>query len=148
MAARKWMADLDTVPGVTQFAAPKVTTLNARLVSIRIHPPNASPESEDLALDLFPAVEAVTGSLSLTVVGFPPTSPGVSKDTKAATPNTGQTVQQAVHTLQLQAIPDQHTVVLFERGTSLPDGPHRTRILLTTPTLVDPTGQAVNPEPE
>jgi len=146
-AARKLMADLDAMPGVTQFAAPKVTTLNARLVSIRIHPPNASPESEDLALDLFPAVEAVTGSLSLTVVGFPPTSPGVSKDTQAATPNTGQTVQQAVHTLQLQAIPDQHTVVLFERGTSLPDGPHRTRILLITPTLVDPTGQAVNPEP-
>lgn len=146
--ARKLMADLDATPGGTQSAAPKVTTLSARLASIRFRPPNAPPESEDLALDLFPAVEADTGNLSLTVVGFAPTSPGASKEPKAAPQNTAQTVQQVVHTRQLHGIPDQHTVVLTGQGTSLPDGTHRTRILLITPTLIDAAGQAVNPEPK
>jgi beta-lactamase regulating signal transducer with metallopeptidase domain len=145
--ARKLMAELDAMPGVTQLAAPKITTLSARLASIRIHPPNATSESEDLALDLFPAVEADTGHISLTVLGFAPTSPGESKDTNPEPQNSPSVVQQVVHTRQLRGIPDQHTVALVGQGTPLPDGTRRRRILLITPTLIDPAGQPVNPEP-
>jgi hypothetical protein len=38
--------------------------------------------------------------------------------------------------------------VLIGQGTSLPDDTQRLRILLITPTLIDPAGQAVNPEPK
>ncbi len=41
----------------------------------------------------------------------------------------------------LQLLPD------AGQGTPLPDGTRRRRILLITPTLIDPAGQPVNPEP-
>jgi beta-lactamase regulating signal transducer with metallopeptidase domain len=141
--ARQLRAQLDALPGVTQSAAPKITTLSARMASLRIHPPDAAPGTEDLALDFFPAVEADTGHIALTVLGFEPWTPAEPGEPK---PNV-VTVPRVVHSQQFAGIPDQHTAVLIGQGSPLPDGTRRRRILLITPTLIDPAGNAVNPEP-
>lgn len=141
--ARKLMARLDSMPRVTQTAAPKIVTLSARLASIRIHPANAASDSEDVALDLLPAVQADTGHIALTVVGF---GPGNAK--QEANPKTANGDAPQVAYTNVEGIPDQHTAVLMGKVTTLPDGTHRLRILLITPTLIDPAGNAVNPEPK
>jgi biopolymer transport protein ExbD len=140
--ARKLMADLDAMPGVTQSTAPKITTLSARQASIRIHPPNAVSNAEDVTLDLFPAVQADTGHIALTVVGFGPGNTGGQKNPK---PSAGEAPQ--VSYTNMEGIPDQYTAVLIGKRTTLPDGTQRYRILMITPTLIDPAGHPVNPEP-
>ncbi len=145
--ARRLMAQLDGMPGVTQTAAPKITTLSARLVSLRIPPPNAPSELEDLALDLLPAIRVDTSQVALTVMEREPSGGRESEPLNPAPKPTQQVVKQVVHTHQFDGIPDQYTAVLISDGRRLPDGTHRRRILLITPTLIDPAGQPVNPEP-
>lgn len=140
--ARKLMAVLEAMPRVTQIAAPKITTLSARQASIRIHPPNAATDAEDVALDLLPAVRADTGHIALTVVGFGPGNAGGQKNPK---PSAGEAPQVAY--TNMEGIPDQHTAVLMGKRTTLPDGNQRYRILMITPTLIDMAGRPVNPEP-
>jgi beta-lactamase regulating signal transducer with metallopeptidase domain len=138
--ARKLMARLDAMPGVTQMAAPNIVTLSARQASIRIHPPNAASDSEDVALDLFPAVQADTGHIALTVVGFGPGNTGGQKNPK---PAAGE-APHVVYT-NMEGIPDQYTAVLMGMTKTLPDGTQRYRILMITPTLIDMAGQPVKP---
>jgi len=55
--------------------------------------------------------------------------------------------QRVVHTQQQLGIPDQHTAVLISEGRTVPGGSQRQRIVLITPTLIDPADRPVNPEP-
>jgi|GEM_PF-5023309 len=141
--ARKLMARLDAIPSVTQMAAPNIVTLSARQASIRIHPPNAASasDSEDVVLDLLPAIRADTGHIALTVVGF---GPGISGGQKNPKPSAGEAPQVAY--TNMEGIPDQHTAVLMGMVTTLPNGTQRHRILMITPTLIDMAGHPVNPK--
>lgn len=138
---RDLMAGLEATPRVTQIAAPKIVTLSARQASIRIHPPNAVSDADDVVLDLFPALQADTGHITLTVVGFGPGNAGGQKSPK---PSAGEAPQVAY--TNMEGIPDQHTAVLIGKRTRLPDGTQSYRILMITPTLIDPAGNRVNPE--
>jgi beta-lactamase regulating signal transducer with metallopeptidase domain len=138
---RNLMVGLEAMPRVTQIAAPNIATLSARQASIRIHAPHAVSDAEDVALDLLPAVQADTGHIALTVVGFGPGNTGGQKNPK---PSAGEAPQVAY--TNVEGIPDQYTAVLIGKRTKLPDGTQRYRILMITPTLIDMAGHPVNPE--